>query len=301
MERGENDTPTAVLGEVEAGSIITARGTGDGLVIRLDGRADAESLKSAFTDFISSRKRFLSGNDVSLEWIGGIPSDALIDELSLQASQDFNINVKASSLKEVNQAREKSAGREGRSSGLKSEIEIESSSGLGSTRGLGKATASDDLGLFGGVDTFEFEEESRKSSRGAESKSWGPTDSNLWDHADARIIFSTIRSGQKIETEHSIVIFGDVNSGAELIAGGDIVVLGTLRGVAHAGAYDETGGGRVIFALNLQPTQLRIGMVISRGAAGDSNRGPEIARVDGGMIVVESYHARGTLSRRRDI
>jgi septum site-determining protein MinC len=97
-----------------------------------------------------------------------------------------------------------------------------------------------------------------------------------------------------------------VNSGAEVVSGGDIVILGTLRGVAHAGAYEESGGGRVILALNMQPTQLRIGAVISRGGATDSRPDGkvsdsrssdgklfvEIARVDGTFIVVEPYQTK---------
>jgi septum site-determining protein MinC len=128
----------------------------------------------------------------------------------------------------------------------------------------------------------------------------------LWDEPDTRIIYGTLRSGQKVETEHSIVVFGDVNSGAEVIAGGDIVILGTLRGIAHAGAYDESGGGRVIFSLNLQPTQLRIGLVISRGAGGERSEasprsgGPEVARVESNMIVVEPYQSRTVWVRRRE-
>jgi septum site-determining protein MinC len=124
----------------------------------------------------------------------------------------------------------------------------------------------------------------------------------LWDDPDARIIYGTLRSGQKVETEHSIVVFGDVNSGAEVIAGGDIVILGTLRGIAHAGAYDESGGGRVIFSLNLQPTQLRIGLVISRGGGEGSSRGSgtEVARVENNMIVVEPYQSRTVWVRRRE-
>lgn len=46
----------------------------------------------------------------------------------------------------------------------------------------------------------------------------------------------SLRSGQKIETEGSLVIIGDVNSGAEVMASDNIIVLGALRGLAHAGA-----------------------------------------------------------------
>ncbi len=283
-------------------SIITARGTGDGLIIRLDGRADKESLREAFNDFIDSRKRFLAGNDVTLEWVGTIPEPSFVEELS-HSAKDFDIKVKSSSLRE---------GRGGSSFKDDLEIEIDVPVSRGGSAGLRqsdsskvsavrpgrKARSNEGLSLFGGIDQFPLEDEVKRTSRVTEHRPLAGGD--LWDDADARIMFSTMRSGQKIESEHSIVIFGDVNSGAEIISGGDIVVLGTLRGVAHAGAYDETGGGRVIFALNLQPTQLRIGAVISRGSNSDGNRGSEIARVDGTAIIVEPYLAKGVLTRRRD-
>jgi septum site-determining protein MinC len=145
-----------------------------------------------------------------------------------------------------------------------------------------------------------------RESRGPAQKIFSPrasaerrehaVDPAAWDDADTRTIHATLRSGQRVETEHSLVIIGDVNSGAEIIAGGDIVVLGTLRGVAHAGAYDETGGGRVIFALNLVPTQLRIGSVISRGSS-EGTSGAEVARVEGNLIVVEPYISKSAPQR----
>ena len=58
----------------------------------------------------------------------------------------------------------------------------------------------------------------------------------------------SLRSGQKLETEGSLVILGDVNSGAEVIASDNIVVLGALRGLAHAGAK---GNEQAIIAARL--------------------------------------------------
>ena len=124
----------------------------------------------------------------------------------------------------------------------------------------------------------------------------------IWDDPDARVIYETLRSGQRMESEHTIIVVGDVNSGAEVVSGGDVIVLGRLRGVAHAGAFEESGGRRFIFALDLDPTQLRIGSVISRG---DESRGsstkrevrPEVAKVDTDRIVVQEYSARPRFSR----
>jgi len=107
----------------------------------------------------------------------------------------------------------------------------------------------------------------------------------------------TIRSGQRLRYESSVVIMGDVNSGAEVIAGGDVVVWGALRGTVHAGYPDNQGA--VVCALVLAPVQLRIGALASRppddGALPPET--PEVASVKNGQIVVESWNA-GRASRR---
>jgi len=56
------------------------------------------------------------------------------------------------------------------------------------------------------------------------------------DISETKFIQNSLRSGQKQEYPGSIVICGDVNAGAEVIAGGNIMILGALRGLAHAGA-----------------------------------------------------------------
>ena len=70
----------------------------------------------------------------------------------------------------------------------------------------------------------------------------------------------SLRSGKKLETEGSIVIIGDVNSGAEVIASDNIIVLGALRGLAHAGAK---GNKQAIIAAGLVDTvQIRIANIV---------------------------------------
>ncbi len=71
---------------------------------------------------------------------------------------------------------------------------------------------------------------------------------------------SSLRSGQKLEYEGSLVILGDVNGGAEVVAEENIVVLGNLRGLAHAGAK---GNKKAIIAANIiESPQLRIANII---------------------------------------
>lgn len=69
-----------------------------------------------------------------------------------------------------------------------------------------------------------------------------------------------VRSGQKLEFEGSIVIMGDVNDGAEVIAGDNVVILGALRGLAHAGAKGNVNA--IIAASSIDAPQLRIANII---------------------------------------
>ncbi len=103
--------------------------------------------------------------------------------------------------------------------------------------------------------------------------------------ADKAVVMNrTLRSGQSLRHPGHIVIIGDVNPGAEVVAGGSVVVWGRLRGLVHAGALDDEDA--VICALELAPTQLRIGRHISRSPEErPSKPSPEKASVHDGRIV----------------
>ena len=72
----------------------------------------------------------------------------------------------------------------------------------------------------------------------------------------------TLRSGQSISSDGNIIVIGDVNPGAEIIAKGDVTVWGVLSGIAHAGS-DGNNFAR-IRALKLNPVQIRIGEIFAR-------------------------------------
>ena len=74
----------------------------------------------------------------------------------------------------------------------------------------------------------------------------------------------TLRSGQQIESETSMVVLGDVNPGAKVIAKGNIVILGALKGSAYAGANGDSGC--FVAALEMDPVQIKIGDHIGRSA-----------------------------------
>ena len=70
------------------------------------------------------------------------------------------------------------------------------------------------------------------------------------ESSETKFFRGSVRSGKRIEYEGSIVILGDVNDGAEIIAGDNVIVVGVLRGLAHAGAK---GNKKAIIAASALP------------------------------------------------
>lgn len=104
------------------------------------------------------------------------------------------------------------------------------------------------------------------------------------------LIRRTLRSGQNVRFFGNVVVMGDVNPGAEITAGGDIVVMGWLRGLAHAGAEGDEGA--IVSAFRLNPTQLRIAQFIGRAPDVEDSTlpdVPEIAEVRNGQLVIDRW------------
>lgn len=105
------------------------------------------------------------------------------------------------------------------------------------------------------------------------------------------LIKHVVRSGKIVRHQGHVVIIGDVNPGGEIIAGGDVIVWGSLRGTAHAGAAGDTTA--VICALDMRPLQLRIAQMVARpDDRATTGRGPEKARISGDSIIVEPWSGR---------
>ena len=98
----------------------------------------------------------------------------------------------------------------------------------------------------------------------------------------------SIRSGQALRFKGSIVIIGDVNPGGEVIAEGNVIVLGTIKGLVHAGCAGCADC--FVIALNLKPTQLRIADIVTYFSEKDKKTGivPECPFAKNGEIYVET-------------
>ncbi len=100
------------------------------------------------------------------------------------------------------------------------------------------------------------------------------------------IVGKNLRSGQYIEHNGDILILGDVNEGATVIAAGNIVVMGALRGIAHAGAIGDDSC--VIVAKKMIPQQLRIAQFIAIKSEDDEEpQVAELAKVIDNNIILE--------------
>jgi septum site-determining protein MinC len=107
----------------------------------------------------------------------------------------------------------------------------------------------------------------------------------------------TLRSGQMLESESSIIILGDVNPGAKVIAKGNVIILGSLKGNVYAGANGNEDA--FVVALEMAPIQIRIGDTIARsnnstGKPEKIGQGTMIAFVDDNNIYIEKLD-KGTL------
>lgn len=101
----------------------------------------------------------------------------------------------------------------------------------------------------------------------------------------------TLRSGQVLESENSIVVLGDVNPGAKIISKGNVIVLGALKGTIYAGATGNLSS--FVVALEMNPMQIRIGDIIARSADSKQRvveKEAKIAFVDAGYIYIEALN-----------
>lgn len=101
----------------------------------------------------------------------------------------------------------------------------------------------------------------------------------------------SLRSGNRIEFEGTVVVLGDINAGAEVIAEDHIIVLGAIRGLAHAGAK---GNKRAIIAANsIEAPQIRIADIVKEIEKVESTEEAQIettktrAYVEGKEIIME--------------
>ncbi len=104
------------------------------------------------------------------------------------------------------------------------------------------------------------------------------TDASGKPIADPLYVQMTLRSGAEIRHDGSVIVLGDMNPGSAVIAEGDILVWGKLRGTVHAGSGGNAGA--IVMATQMQPSQIRIADFVARGPSSAPQQFfPEVAYV----------------------
>lgn len=111
------------------------------------------------------------------------------------------------------------------------------------------------------------------------------------------LIRRTLRSGHNIEHSGHVTVIGDVNPGAEIMAGGDIVIWGRLSGMAHAGA--DGNEDAVICAIVLSPTQLRIAGKIAIPPQERGDKQPEMALIQDDKVVAQPWQTNASIRTQK--
>ncbi|MCB0325786.1 MAG: hypothetical protein KDD69_19525, partial [Bdellovibrionales bacterium] len=295
----------------------------EGLVLRIDGKAEWQEVLQELEQFLGGRKKFFEGGEVSIEWLERLPTKEQSGHLETLLREEYGMEIISRRKRLAREARRddvlegESEDKERQRSGvtiplfdevkehndifaltgpesprasLQDQVERFTSETLGDLyTGAGSSSSSSGEGR-------ESPEQLRRRYINRVARLLGD-EVYYEDEANAKVVYGTLRSGQRVETPFSLIVVGDVNPGADLAAGGDIIVLGSLRGTAHASAYDDDSFDRVIIALQMQPMQLRIGSVISRGSE-DVVQGAEIARIENRRIIVEPFSPRKLFGRK---
>jgi septum site-determining protein MinC len=235
---------------------LAIKGIRDGLLItvapgRAPGGTDFEELLTLITTEIEAKKAFLRGSRIALAL-----GNRSLDQEQLTGLQKV---MHENGLELWAVLADTAATRDAaRQAGL-------------ATRLPGSHTDLDGQVLAGGRDTEAH------SAAGHESHG-----------SNGLLLKETVRSGRHIFHEGHLIVVGDVNPGAQLVAGGNVIVWGKLRGLVHAGALGDTGA--VICALELIPTQLRIADQIAISPEERRLRPlPEMAAIRDGRIVAETW------------
>jgi septum site-determining protein MinC len=131
----------------------------------------------------------------------------------------------------------------------------------------------------------------RSTGQRAATLNSAASDGQMPELATGLFLRTGLRPGQTIRHEGDVCILGDVETGADVVADGDIVVWGALRGVAHAGIGGN--GAAVICALHLSPAEVAIAGVTARFTGplpeGEDETQPAVARLHNGRIIVERW------------
>jgi len=258
------------------GQPVNIKGVRDGLLVTFNGDADADLL-IRLQDELTQKQAFLQGSRVAVDlgertWA----QEQLAALRSLLAAHELTLWAVLSDI-EATRTAVRELGLATRLPGSQTDLEGNELP----ARSFAPVAA--DNGVNHDV--------IRSKNDGLDDR-YSNTPTPVFDLTNAFLLRETLRSGRSVYHEGHIVVMGDVNPGAQVVAGGHVVVWGRLRGMVHAGAHGDESA--VICALELSPTQLRIAEQIAVPPDDGRRRQPlpEQAAIRDGQIVAEAWPVR---------
>jgi septum site-determining protein MinC len=276
---------TVVAHELEpSGPAAQLRGTTRGLEMAVDARATIDAIIAALAKSLDEAPSFFRGSDVRVRVDDGPLAAGCLARLDRLAS-DFGLRIVEVTAKQSAAERD-AVPKPNLAAG--SAPAPASMNGFEAEAAAHTAVTEPTELVAAASEPAAFEEPTQASAPPVLAT---PPAIELETAAsDTRWVVGPVRSGVILDHRGHVVVFGDVNPGAEVRATGNIIVLGRLRGTAHAGIGEDVG---FILALRLEPQQLRICRMVARAGESDAPASEaEIAYCAGDAIVVERYHGK---------
>jgi len=255
---------------------VLIKGNQHGLAVFINEDSDFEQIKSGLIEKLEGAKSFFGANKVILSFggkeLGAKEQSILVDLFNIHS--DLEILLVIEDKLEIEQLR----------TTISKDLRLELVEEV-------KEEIKDELNNFKEtIKNLKLDKTKLKNKLNELSTKKNNHKIQLDKQDEVTFHYATLRSGQQVIYNHNIVIMGDVNNGARVEAGGNVIVIGKLKGVVHAGLNGTDNA--YIVALDMKPVQLRINN--SYGRASDEARNettstqPQIAYVDNGMIAIET-------------
>lgn len=262
---------------------VLIKGNQHGLSVFINEESTIDQIKLELTDKLKSARNFFGANKVTLSYSGKTLSDHEQDELLDIFTENSDLDI----LCVVDESNDVIDVRETISQEVREEV-IESV-----TKEVESKYNKDINQLQSEIDSLKSEN-LKLNDRITNISNTKERTLSLQEEDKVTFHNATLRSGQQVIVNHSVIIMGDINNGARVEAGGNVIVLGKLKGVVHAGLKGSDSS--YIIALDMNPVQLRINNAFGRASDGTRMAGssiePKIAFMHDGMIAIETIDSK---------
>jgi len=284
---------------------VVIKGMKSGIVIMLDKNLEYEKLKGDITQKFKSSSKFLGNADVCVNFEGRKLSDEQVDDVLGVIKENTDLNVVCVLSKDENEDKiyQEKIEENIKKSTDKRNLDIIKKA----KQNLQKEKKLEEERKRFRQEKEQYEKEKKLEKQIEQAKLLASSKQALSDEDKAcneedfinkfnpctigRLHIGGLRSGQAIEMDTSVVVIGDVNHGANIVAKGNVIVLGTLYGNVYAGS--DGAEDAFVIALKMQATQIRIGNVIARSSDSQEEvreKDAKVAYVEDGRIYIEKIN-----------